>query len=231
MNGTIPETIAFDIYGTLIDTHGLIDTLRNHAGDNATLFSQLWRQKQLEYSFRRGLMRQYKDFSICTAQALEYTCQSFGVALTPQETDRLLSAYRALPVFEDAADGLKNAKDAGFLLYAFSNGKETDIVQLLDHADISRFFIDIISVDEVQSFKPDPIVYQHFLQKSNAKGNKSWMVSANPFDVIGAISAGMQSVWVQRSPDVIMDPWEVVPTVVIHRLSELVDAITCWRQA
>jgi 2-haloacid dehalogenase len=231
MNGSMPETIAFDIYGTLIDTHGLIDTLRNHAVDNAALFSQLWRQKQLEYSFRRGLMRQYKDFSICTAQALEYTCQSFGVALTQQETDRLLSAYRALPIFEDTSEGLKNAKDAGFRLYAFSNGKKTDIVQLFDHADISQFFIDIISVDEVQSFKPDPAVYHHFLEKASAKTESAWMVSANPFDVIGAVSAGMKSVWVQRSPDVIMDPWEVVPTVVIHRLSGLVDAINGWRQA
>ena len=105
------------------------------------------------------------------------------------------------------------------------------LIQLFDHADISQFFIDIISVDEVQSFKPDPAVYHHFLEKASAKTESAWMVSANPFDVIGAVSAGMKSVWVQRSPDVIMDPWEVVPTVVIHRLSGLVDAINGWRQA
>ncbi len=230
MNGAIPETLAFDIYGTLIDTHGLIAMLRCHAGDNASRFSQLWRQKQLEYSFRRGLMRQYQDFSICTAQALQYTCLSFGVSLTENETAALLNAYRALPTFEDVTEGLGNARDAGFRLYAFSNGKETDIVQLLDHADISRYFIDIISVDAVQSFKPDPLVYRHFLEKSAAKAENSWMVSANPFDVIGAVSAGMRSAWVQRSPDAIMDPWEIKPTVAIHHLNELVCAITDWRK-
>ena len=231
MNGAIADTIAFDIYGTLIDTHGLIEILRCHAGDNASQFSQLWRQKQLEYSFRRGLMRQYRDFGVCTAQALQYTCLSFGVSLKESETSALLSAYRALPIFDDVAEGLGNARDAGFRLYAFSNGKAADIRQLLDHADISRYFIDIISVDEVQSFKPDPLVYRHFLKKAETKGENAWMVSANPFDVIGAVSAGMNSAWVQRSPEVVMDPWEIVPTVVIQHLSGLTEAITGWWNA
>ncbi len=229
MKEAIQKTIAFDIYGTLIDTHGLIGMLRCHAGENASRFSQLWRQKQLEYSFRRGLMRQYLDFGVCTAQALHYACLAFGVSLTENETSTLLNAYRALPIFEDVAEGLGNARDAGFRLYAFSNGKASDIRQLLDHADISRYFIDIISVDEVQSFKPDPLVYRHFLEKAAVKAENAWMVSANPFDVIGAVSAGMKSAWVQRSPEVIMDPWEIGPTVVIHRLSELESAISDWR--
>ncbi|MEI8185987.1 MAG: haloacid dehalogenase type II [Chlorobiaceae bacterium] len=231
MNGKIPITIAFDIYGTLIDTHGLVEMLGRHVGDNALLFSQLWRQKQLEYSFRRGLMKQYRDFGVCTAQALEYTGLSFGVSLTEKETDLLLGAYRALPVFDDVTEGLKNARDAGFRLYAFSNGKASDITNLLERANISHFFIDIISVDEVQSFKPDPAVYQHFLEKAAAKGESAWMVSANPFDVIGAVSAGMKSAWVQRSPALLMDPWEISPTVVIHHLNELATAITGWRNA
>ncbi len=231
MKGALPETIAFDIYGTLVDTHGLIAMLRCHAGDNAPQFSQLWRQKQLEYSFRRGLMRQYRDFGVCTAEALQYACLSFGVSLTEDETFVLLDAYRALPIFEDVTEGLGNARDAGFHLYAFSNGKAADIRQLLDHAEISQYFIDIISVDEVQSFKPDPLVYHHFLEKAAAKAENAWMVSANPFDVIGAVSAGMKSAWVQRSQEVIMDPWEIGPTVVIQCLSGLAEAITSRREA
>ncbi|MEI6692838.1 MAG: haloacid dehalogenase type II [Chlorobium sp.] len=226
MNKAITKTIAFDVYGTLIDTHGLIEMLEHHVGVNAFVFSQLWRQKQLEYSFRRGLMKKYRDFSVCTAQALEYTSLSFGVSLTQMETQTLLDAYQVLPIFEDVAEGLELVKNAGFRLYAFSNGKATDIAQLLKESNISRFFIDIISVDEVQSFKPDPIVYQHFLRKSNASGSNAWMVSSNPFDVIGAVSAGMQSVWVQRSPKLLMDPWEIAPTVTINGFGDLVHAIS-----
>jgi len=220
------NTIAFDIYGTLINTHGLNDILQQHVGNQATLFSQLWRQKQLEYSFRRGLMQQYRDFAVCTAQALDYASRSFGISLAEHDANKLLNAYRALPIFDDVIDGVNNAKNAGFLLYAFSNGKASDIAALLDHAGISNLFLDIISVDEIQSFKPDPAVYHHFLARSSSEAQHTWLVSANPFDVIGASSIGMKSIWLQRSPDLLMDTWEIEPTITIHRLTDLAAAIT-----
>ena len=49
-------TLAFDVYGTLINTHGVLSLLDDMIGDNAQAFSNTWREKQLEYSFRRGLM-------------------------------------------------------------------------------------------------------------------------------------------------------------------------------
>ncbi|MBD3610314.1 MAG: HAD-IA family hydrolase, partial [Gammaproteobacteria bacterium] len=67
-------TIAFDVYGTLIDTHGVKLVLEKHVGEQATAFSNLWRDKQLEYSFRRGLMQNYQNFAVCTRNALDYTC-------------------------------------------------------------------------------------------------------------------------------------------------------------
>jgi 2-haloacid dehalogenase len=224
------ETIAFDVYGTLINTHGLIGMLQRHIGLNAAPFSQLWRQKQLEYSFRRALMKKYRDFGVCTAQALDYTCISFGAALTEKERNELLDAYRTLPAFEDVIEGLKKAKNAGFRLYAFSNGTASDIALLLNHAEISDFFLDIISVDEMHSFKPDPAIYHHFLNRSSAQPEASWLVSANPFDVIGAAATGMHSVWLQRSSELVFDPWEIMPTLTISSLDKLAEAITGWRQ-
>ncbi|WP_455201983.1 HAD-IA family hydrolase, partial [Kaarinaea lacus] len=73
--------LAFDVYGTLIDTHGVIVELEKHLGERAAAFSQTWRDKQLEYSFRRGLMQQYKDFSVCTGDAFEFTCSYYKLAL------------------------------------------------------------------------------------------------------------------------------------------------------
>jgi len=219
-------TIAFDVYGTLINTHGLIGILQRHVGDNAAPFSKLWREKQLEYSFRRGLMQKYLNFGVCTAQALDYAALSFGVALTEQEKEELLIAYKALPAFDDVKRGLEEAKDAGFRLYAFSNGKASDIELLLDRAGIGGYFLDIISVDEVHSFKPDPAVYRHFLDRASAQAEKSWLVSANPFDVIGARAAEMQAIWLQRSSDLVMDPWEIKPTLTIKSLAELPEVIT-----
>jgi 2-haloacid dehalogenase len=231
MDNKTVETIGFDIYGTLIDTNGLIGMLRCHIGNNAAPFSQLWRQKQLEYSFRRALMHKYRDFEVCTAQALDYACLSFGITLSEIEHDDLLKAYKELPAFDDALAGLCAAKDAGFRLYAFSNGTESDIALLLDRAGISSCFLDIISVDEVQSFKPDPAVYRHFLDRTSSKAGKSWLVSANPFDVLGAGAAEMKAVWLQRSPELVMDPWEIKPTLTIKRLDGVADAITNWNKA
>ncbi len=66
-------TLAFDVYGTLIDTNGVIIALEKHVGNKASEFSRTWREKQLEYSFRRGLMQNYENFDICTSNALDYT--------------------------------------------------------------------------------------------------------------------------------------------------------------
>lgn len=214
-------TLAFDVYGTLIDTHGVVKALKKHLGDQARSFSAGWREKQLEYSFRRGLMRRYQDFAACTGQALDYCCLKFGLDLEPGERKALLDVYRTLPAFEDAREGLDLARSAGFRLFAFSNGSRDAVETLLRHAGIRDFFVDVVSVDEVQSFKPDPEVYAHFLRRAGARAAETWMVSSNPFDVIGALSAEMRAAWVRRSPEALFDPWGVEPTLVVGGLAHL----------
>ena len=113
--------LAFDVYGTLIDTTGVVSKLRELIGVTAGDFSRTWREKQLEYSFRRGLMRQYEDFAICTRDALEYTCAYFDAALTQADKEALLSTYRVLPPFDDVTTSLDGLRNGGFELYAFSN--------------------------------------------------------------------------------------------------------------
>mgnify|MGYP003981902349 CR=1 FL=1 len=92
---------------------------------------------------------------------------------------------------------------------------------LLTHAEIRDFFLGVVSVDDLKSFKPNPAVYSHFLRKSGSSGANSWLISGNPFDVIGAISAGMKGAWVQRSPEAIFDPWGIEPTITVRELTEL----------
>ncbi|MDH3454359.1 MAG: HAD-IA family hydrolase, partial [Desulfuromonadales bacterium] len=101
------KTIAFDVYGTLIDTAGIVTALETLIGDRAVPFSDLWRTKQLEYSFRRGLMQNYRDFSVCTRNALDYCCEALQVGLSDTERGSLLEAYRHLPAFDDAKQGLQ----------------------------------------------------------------------------------------------------------------------------
>jgi 2-haloacid dehalogenase len=220
-----PQILAFDVYGTLIDTHGLVSMLEAFAGEKAEALSMLWRQKQLEYSFRRALMRRYCPFAECTAQALEYACASFRAVLSDSQRRELLDGYRRLPAFPDVADGLERARDAGFRLYAFSNGLASDVELLLDHAGIRAFFIDVISVDEVRSFKPDPAVYRHFMNRAQSQPERTWLISSNPFDVTGARSVGMYALWVRRSGGAVFDPWEFQPTATVSGLTQVADVV------
>jgi 2-haloacid dehalogenase len=220
-SSTMATTLAFDVYGTLIDTHGIIASLQPHLGHRAADFSRAWRDKQLEYSFRRGLMRRYETFAVCTSQALDHTCSQFGLHLSPAEREKLLGAYRTLPAFEDARAGLARVREAGFRLFAFSNGPAEAVEPLLAQAGLRDFFLDVVSVDEVKSFKPDPGVYAHFLKRAGAKGRDAWLISSNPFDVIGALSAGIRAAWVKRSPEASFDPWGLEPTLTVNSLSDL----------
>ena len=219
------DTLAFDVYGTLFNTSGVVTKLREWVGEQAQQFADTWRNKQLEYSFRRGLMQNYKNFAVCTRQALDYTCAFYGVQLTAAQKDELLAVYRSLPLFEDVREGLTRAQAAGYRMFAFSNGAAEAVDALLTNAGIRDFFLGVVSTDDLKSFKPNPAVYCHFLRQAGASGSDAWMISSNPFDVIGAVSAGMKAVWVRRSPKTIFDPWEIQPTITIGSLLELPDAI------
>lgn len=214
-------TLAFDVYGTLIDTSGVFDSLEQILGEKATVVMNTWRAKQLEYSFRRGIMKSYIDFSIVTKEALEYACQANTVQLSDSQKETLLNEYTVLPIFQDVLSGLQELKRSGHRLYAFSNGSEKAILKLLDNAKILDFFQGVVSVEETQTFKPNPKVYEYFNQRANTTKTDSWLISSNPFDVLGAMSYGMRSAWVQRSPDAVFDPWGMQPTTIISKLTEL----------
>jgi 2-haloacid dehalogenase len=214
-------TLAFDVYGTLIDTNGVVDLLEKFIGNKAKAFSTTWRNKQLEYSFRRGHMQNYVSFAICTSQALDYTCLFHKVELNLEQKNELMNIYSVLPAFDDVKEALKKLKEKGFRLFAFSNGKAEAVEKLLIHAGVRELFLDVVSVDDIKTFKPSPGAYAHFLRTAQTNGNEAWLISSNPFDVIGSISAGMKSAWIQRSSESIFDPWEIQPTITVSSLLEL----------
>ncbi len=217
--------LAFDVYGTLIDTHGVVAKLEEFVGDRAHDFSSTWRDKQLEYSFRRGLMQNYENFAVCTRDALDFTCSRHAVDITSAQKQELLDIYRELPAFDDVRDALTDLAARDCRLFAFSNGAAEAVETLLSAAGIRDFFLGVVSCDDVRSFKPNPAVYAHFLRQAQATGSEAWLVSGNPFDVIGAISAGMRGAWVRRSTDAIFDPWGIEPTITIRSLGELAGGI------
>lgn len=218
-------TLAFDVYGTLIDTNGVVDLLEIFIGDKAKAFSATWRDKQLEYSFRRGHMQNYVSFAVCTSQALDYTCLFYKLELSSEQKNELMNIYAVLPAFDDVKEALTKLKEKGFRLFAFSNGKKEAVEKLLIHAGVRELFLGVVSVDDIKTFKPSPGAYAHFLRTAEVNGGEAWLISSNSFDVTGSISAGMKSAWIQRSSEAIFDPWEIEPTIRVNSLLELCEKL------
>jgi len=214
-------TLAFDVYGTLIDTRGVLGNLKEIVGSRANVFMETWRAKQLEYSFRRAAMRQHVDFSQCTKDAMEYSALLHNTPLTEEDKMYLLRAYTILPAFPEVKSALEALKLAGHRLFAFSNGSNKAIHTLLSHAKILALFDGMVSVEDVQIFKPSHEVYAYFNKKTNSTKETSFLISGNSFDILGAATYGMHTAWVQRSPQTIFDPWGIQPSVVIKDLTTL----------
>ena len=132
-----------------------------------------------------------------------------------------MDRYRNLPAFADVRPGLECLRQAGFRLYAFSMGRLHDVIALLDHAELRDYFTGVVSLERMKCYKPSAAAYRHFLEATGATPSDAWLVSGNPFDVLGAVSAGIGGAWVKRSPDAILDPWEIEPTVVAEDLPGL----------
>jgi 2-haloacid dehalogenase len=221
MSKTQMPVLGFDVYGTLIDPFSIEEHLRPLFGDRAKEASELWRTKQIEFTFRRALMKKYQDFNVCTAQALTYVSAQLAVPLSPDDHRTLLDQYLRLPAYPDTLGGLQMLQDCDFKLIAFSNGTAETVGGLLQSGGIARCFSGIVSVDELQTFKPNPIVYEHLVQHARVPRDSVWLISSNTFDVIGAKACGLRAAWVQRDSTRVFDPWEFSPDIVVRNLQEL----------
>lgn len=217
--------LAFDVYGTLADTAGIARALSAHTEDPA-LFAARWRDKQLEYTFRRALMRRYAPFSECTADALDAVCADLNSDISPAARANILLEYRRLPAFADARPALE-ALPRDSVAYAFSNGEAAAVREVLGHAGLIDFFAGVVSVEDICLFKPAPEVYAHFLKIAGSEPNATWLISGNPFDIMGARAAGWNAAWVRRGKNVFGE-WaeqDLRPTAVISSLGELPDLL------
>jgi 2-haloacid dehalogenase len=216
-----PSVLAFDVYGTLIDPFRMEDHLHPIFGGSAKEATELWRSKQLEYSFRRALMKKYENFDVCTAQALRFVCRQLDVSLDEAALRNLLDQYLWLPPYPDVSTALEELEALGFKLVACSNGTEQAVRGLLERAGVLARFSGIVSVDPIRTFKPDPAVYEYLAAQVHTEKDMVCMISSNPFDVIGAKAYGLRTAWVKRDPNRMFDPWEFEADWVVHGLEQL----------
>ena len=176
-------TIAFDVYGTLIDTNGVVDRLREWIGSQAEVFSQTWRSKQLEYSFRRGLSRNLRGLYSSCAGLLLCRIRRFVFFGTERHFAAKLSQFAC--VCRRRRERCRLTR-----LFAFSNGTSEAVKEILHANGLLERFEGVVSCDALKTFKPNPDVYHYFMSEAG-DSNDAWLISGNPFDVIGAVSAGI----------------------------------------
>lgn len=220
--------IGIDVYGTLVDPLEMNVYLRSLVGASAEKLAELWRNKQLEYTFRRASMGKYENFDVCSRQALVFASESFQIGLSAEDRERLIEQYQSLQPYPDVVSGLQKLKEAGYQTLAFSNGVETTLRSLLQRAEILPHLQGIVSVDDLKTFKPDPRVYFYLAQRLGCPVNHTWLVSSNPFDVIGAKSAGLRAAWIKRKAESVLDPWNIHPDLVARDLNHFAERLGKW---
>ena len=189
---------VFDAYGTLFDVHSAIDNYRERLGDQADSVSRVWRTKQLEYTWLRSLMRKHADFWQVTREALEYAFATFNISDQPLQ-DELLEAYLRLSCYPEVPEALRRLKQSGRLRLAIlSNGSPKMLEAAVSSAGLGDFLDDVLSVEEIQVYKPDPRVYQLAVDRLDTPPEAISFQSSNAWDVAGAASFGLRVAWINR---------------------------------
>jgi 2-haloacid dehalogenase len=197
---------VFDAYGTLFDVHAAIARFRAEAGPDADRMSEIWRGKQLEYTWTLTLAGHYVDFWTLTERALDYSLArvpSVDKALKA----KLLEAYFQLDAFPDARAALRALKQAGKKTGILSNGSPNMLKAAVDAAGIGGDLDAVLSVDAVKMFKPRPQVYGLVTDHYKCAASEVTFVSSNRWDVMAGTSVGFRGIWVNRSkmPDEYLD--------------------------
>ena len=190
-------TYVFDAYGTLFDVHSAVARLASRIGPDAAAFSELWRARQLEYSWTSSLMDCYVDFWVLTQRSLDYAMARYGMDDMKLRSD-LLGAYLELDTYAEVSDVLRRLKQAGKAIAILSNGTPAMLRSAVASAGLASMVDSVLSVDAIGVYKPDPRVYRHALDMLAVDAAVVSFQSSNAWDVAGARRFGLPVVWVNR---------------------------------
>lgn len=210
------QACVFDAYGTLFDVNAAAARCRDDLGDDADTLAKLWREKQLQYTWLRSLMRRHADFWQVTGEALDYALAVLGRD-DPELRQRLMDLYRIIDAYPEVPRVLERLKDAGTKTAILSNGAPTMLASAVDKAGIVSLLDDVLSVEDVGIFKPDPAVYQLAVSRLGVPAEGICFLSSNAWDVAGAATFGLRCVWVNRSGQ----PPERLPGEPVAQLPDL----------
>ena len=188
---------VFDAYGTIFDFRSEIYSYQKELGKKVPLISDLWRRKQLEYSWLRSLMGTYVDFKQVTREALEFTLDAYGIYDNNLKKE-LLNSYKNLTYYPEVTKFLKSLKKKRFVISLLSNGTYDMLNEIVINSNLDQYFDSIFSVDSIKVFKPNPKVYEYAASKLESNPKDILFFSSNSWDIAGASSFGFQTIWVNR---------------------------------
>ncbi len=210
---------VFDAYGTLFDVHAAVRKHAEAVGPDADRLSEIWRQKQLEYSWIRSMMNRYQDFWSLTEQALDYAFRRVPSADTSTKA-QLLEAYHRLDCYAEVPQVLKSLKDTGAKLAILSNGSPAMLEGAVSAAGLDGVLDEVFSVDALRVYKTDERVYEMVTTHFRIYPEAVSFQSSNRWDVAGATAFGFRTVWINRAglPDEYTD---LPPAAVLSDLNGL----------
>jgi len=236
------KAVVFDAYGTLYDIQSVAEITEQAFPGYGEIITQIWRIKQLEYSWLRSLMQRYQDFSAVTRDSLVYTLRVLGLRHDEAAFARIMDKYLHLDLYADASAALSAMKDKKLAI--LSNGSPDMLNALVANSGLDTMLDATISVDAKKIFKPSPHAYALIELTLGVAPREVLFVSSNPWDACGAKAFGLNVAWIERvTPETLalacvdnkalapltmfkalrtqMDELGVAPDHRIHSLSEL----------
>lgn len=212
---------VFDAYGTLLDFNTAANAATGDIGDRKDALLDIWRQKQLQYTWLRSLMRAHVPFWQVTGEALDYAMAVVGIA-DDGLRERLMQGYLTLDAFPEVPETLRAIRNAGLGTAILTNGSPEMIEAGVRYAGIDDLIDAILSVEEVGIYKPDPQVYQLAVDRLGVPRDRIMFLSSNAWDAAGAAQFGFRVVWCNRY----RQPPEQLPAVPDAEVRSLEEILT-----
>ena len=216
------DALVFDAYGTLFDVHSVTQMAETVAPGRGAALSQLWRTKQLEYTWLGSLMTtpafRRADFAQVTAQALDFALATLAIELDAADRARLAAAYLSLAPFPDVGVALAALEPRP--RWILSNGTRSMLEPLVARSGLAAHIDGVISVDEADIYKPSPRVYQLAEDRLRLSRDRIGFVSSNCWDVVGAKAFGFTTLWINRA-GLPVDRHGPAPDRILGTLAEL----------
>ena len=191
------RAFVFDAYGTLFDVHSVQARCEDFWPGKGAALSQLWRSKQLEYTWLRSLMQRYATFTQVTSEALDFACSALKLSLDEARLKALMAQYLNLAPYPEVPAALEKLK--GRKLAILTNGSPDMIEPLVKNNGMAKTFDAVLSVDALRIFKPAPQVYRLAADRLGVAAADIGFVTSNCWDALGAKSFGFSVHWINRA--------------------------------